>query len=58
MKWLVFVPMDVCGNVVIGQLRQKFSAETVHMVKIKYLTHYLKLKLSINKLVIHSTQEF
>ena len=43
MKLLVFVLMDVCGNLVTGQLRQKFSAETVHMVKIKYLTHYFKL---------------
>ena len=43
MKLLVFMLMDVCGNLVTGQLRQKFSAETVHMVKIKYLTHYFKL---------------
>lgn len=58
MKLLVFVPMDVYRNLFTGQVRQKFSAEIVHMVKIKYLTHYFKLKLSVNKLVIHSTQEF
>lgn len=58
MKLLLFVLTYVCWNLVSGELRQKFPAESSHIAKIGYLTDYLKWKLSINKLVIRSTQEF